>query len=373
MPTPWKRRLRALGPAMPAPARRESLRAAAGAMAGLLVGAAVMPPGASLALALALIAPFGATAVLVFAVPNSPLAQPWSAVVGNAVSALVAVAVVRLVPDPLVAVALATGGAIIAMGAARALHPPGGAVALTAALNPDAIHEAGFRFALAPVALGTLALVLLGIGYARATGRRYPFRQTDAPNVHGTGDRPAMQRLGLSEDELRALLTEFRQATNLGPEDLARLIAGAELRAASHHLGGLTCGDIMSRDLVTVAPDTPREAVAAIFAEHTFTSLPVVTAGGDYRGVIFQIRLIQAGDGPATASDLMLHDLPSVGVGTPVAALLPLLAEGEVDAVPVLRGDEIVGIVTRTDLIAALASRLATTPPTSLPRPGVGL
>jgi CBS domain-containing membrane protein len=273
----------------------------------------------------------------------------------------VSIAVVKLVPSMVIAVPLATGCSILAMVLTRSLHPPGGAVALTVALNPAEISEVGFRFALAPVALGTLILVLVSVLYTRATGRKYPFRQPDEPSPQGTADKPAMERLGLSEGELRELLTEFRQSTNLGVEDLARLLAGAELRLAGHHLEGLTCADIMSRDLVTVAPEATRAEVSAIFADHSFTSLPVVTPTGSYVGTIFQIHLIRDPDAE-TATALMAHDLPTIAPDLPASALLPLLAEGKVDAVPVLEGESIVGITTRTDLIAAMARRLAGTP-----------
>lgn len=366
------RLLRAVGPTMGAVALAEGLRAAGGAALGLALAAVLLAPHADLRLALAMIAPFGATAVLVFAVPNSPLAQPWSAVMGNTVSALVAVAVVQVVPAPTLAAALACGLAILAMAMARALHPPGGAVALTVALNPEAIHAVGFRFVLAPVALGTVALVLIAVAYARATGRRYPFRQPEDANKHGTADRPPAERLGLGTAELRGLLDEFRQSANVGVEDLARLIAGAEQRAAAQRLHGLTVAEIMSRDLVTVLPEATREEVGAIFVEWGFTSLPVVTRDGEYRGVIFQIHLIRDhGDGRAPAEALMTTELPAVSLGTPVGDLLPLLAEGEVHAVPVLRAEAIVGIVTRTDLVAALARRLALAgSPASLPGEG---
>lgn len=353
------RLLQAFGPAMGPVALADGLRAAGGGAVGLALAAVLLAPHADLRLALAMIAPFGATAVLIFAVPNSPLAQPWSAVVGNTVSALVAVAVVRVVPVPALAAALACGLAILAMALARALHPPGGAVALTVALNPGAIDAVGFRFALAPVAVGTAALVLIAVAYARATGRRYPFRQPADANPHRTADRPPSERLGLGAGDLRALLDEFRQSANVGVEDLARLIAGAEQRAAAQRLQGLTVAGIMSRDLVTVLPDTPRDEVAALFVDWGFTSLPVVTRDGEYRGVIFQIHLIRGGDATVPAEALMTTDLPAVSLGTPVGDLLPLLAEGTVDAVPVLRAEMIVGIVTRTDLVAALARRLA--------------
>lgn len=69
-----------------------------------------------------LVAPLGATAVLVFCVPNSPLAQPWSAVVGNVTSAIVALLVLRFVPAPW-ATGGAVGAAVVAMMLMRALHP----------------------------------------------------------------------------------------------------------------------------------------------------------------------------------------------------------------------------------------------------------
>ena len=67
--------------------------------------------------------------------PASPLAQPWSVIGGNVISGLVGVACVRwlghALPLPLLA-GLACGASIAVMFALRCLHPPGGAVALTA-------------------------------------------------------------------------------------------------------------------------------------------------------------------------------------------------------------------------------------------------
>src|SRR5690606_39056901 len=81
-----------------------------------------------------LIAPFGASAVLLFAAVNSPLAQPWPVVVGNTASAMIAIGVCILIPEPLIAAPLSVAGAILTMAVLRATHPPGGAVALTVAL-----------------------------------------------------------------------------------------------------------------------------------------------------------------------------------------------------------------------------------------------
>lgn len=73
-----------------------------------------------------LIAPMGASAVLLFAAPASPLAQPWSILVGNSVSALMGVISASWIPDLALASAVAVMLAIAAMFMTRSLHPPGG-------------------------------------------------------------------------------------------------------------------------------------------------------------------------------------------------------------------------------------------------------
>jgi CBS domain-containing membrane protein len=371
--------IRALGPASARAPIREVARAGLGAAIGLgLVGLFVLAPTIDLVTGLFLIAPFGASAVLVFAVPNSPLAQPWPVIVGNTLAALVGVAACLVIPDAALRIAFAVGTAIALTGLARAVHPPAGAVAMTAAMSPEMVQELGFRFALMPVALGSLGLVVLAMLYARATGRHYPFRQFAETHDFGTSDAPPAERLGLSEAELSALLQRYRQSLNLGVEDLARLIGAAELQAASHRTGPLTAAEIMSRDLVTVGPDTPLTEVAELFRRHGFTSLPVVQEGDKFLGMIFQIHLIRRGREdalrldrsfgaamarlldparalPVRASDIMVAATARAVPATPAGALIPMLAERGCEAVPVLERGRIRGVVTRTDLIAALA------------------
>ena len=110
--------------------------------------------------------------------------------------------------------------------------------------------------------------------------------------------RGLLERLRVSLDAVRVVAEPQRgrmrgAPSREGVEDLARLIGAAELQAASHRTGPLTAGDIMSRDLITVRPDTRLREVARIFRQHGFTSLPVVDDGDVFRGVIFQIHLIR--------------------------------------------------------------------------------
>lgn len=369
----------ALGPAIGAGSLVDLVRGPLGSGVALVIaGALLLLPGLDRGAGFFVIAPFGASAVLLFAVPNSPLAQPWSAIVGNGVSAFMAVAVLKVLRDPVASVAIALALAIFTMILLRALHPPGGAVALVAALDPAVVDRLGFGFVLAPVVAGTTVLVGIAMLWHLATGRVYPFRQPDAVGPHGTADKAPAERLGLGTADLRQILDSYRQSSNLGVEDLARLIAAAEQLAAAHHLGDLRCGEFMSRDLVTVSPDTPAGRVAALFRKHGFTSIPVVEDGDRLLGVIFQIDLIRSarraarrdhrgfitmlarlvtasGKAAPRARDIMSTGLPAVTVDTPVGALMPLLQDGEAEAVPVMRGDRIVGIVTRSDLVSVLA------------------
>lgn len=375
-----KQFFRAFGPAVGRVPWTEAVRAGVGALVGLgLTGLFLLSPLIDLQQGLFLMAPFGASAVLLFAVPNSPLAQPWSAIVGNMVAAVVAIAVCMIVHDPILKIAVAVCAAIATMILCRALHPPGGAIAMTAALNPDLVEKLGFFYAVAPVGVGTCSLVGIAIGYAHLTGRRYPFRQFDEPSKHATHDRNPSERLGLSQDELADILKQYRQSFNLGVEDLARLIGAAELQAASHKTGPLFVGDIMSTDLISVGPDTPVSEVLDLFKRHRFTSLPVVRDGHEFLGIIFQIDVIdhfknnlaehmrgiasQAGRmfriETATAGRIMQNRVPQVAAEDSVASLLPLMADGDVDAVPVLDGKHIVGIATRTDLVAGLTRMAA--------------
>ncbi len=120
------------------------------------------------------IAPMGASAVLLFTMPSSPLAQPWSIIGGNVISALIGVACARNIADPMLASSLATALAIAAMFALRCLHPPGGAVALTAVLGGPAVLGVGYYFALVPVAINSVFLLAAALLFNKLLRRRHP-------------------------------------------------------------------------------------------------------------------------------------------------------------------------------------------------------
>ena len=169
-----------------------------------------------------IVAPLGASAVLIFAVPSSPLAQPWPVIGGNVLSVLAGVAAFNAFPNTAVAAGVAVGGAILVMSLLRCLHPPGGAAALTAVIGSHGVHAAGYSFAFAPVGINSIALVSLGMFFHRATGGSYPHHPELVPQQSGSGIHLA---------DIDAALEDMHESFDISREDLAVLLARAEVHS----------------------------------------------------------------------------------------------------------------------------------------------
>ena len=175
-----------------------------------------------------LVAPIGASAVLIFAVPSSPLAQPWSVIGGNVVSALVGVTAARFVPIPYLAVGVAVGGAILAMSLLRCLHPPGGAAALTAVIGGPAVLGAGYAFPFVPVGINSLILILTGLAFHRVSGHSYPHRA-----IPIVGHELAASGLGAPHPaDIDLALADLGETFDVSREDLDLLFRRVEFHAA---------------------------------------------------------------------------------------------------------------------------------------------
>jgi len=229
--------LKAFWPAPTSASRHERLRVVGGALLGILgtalLSRACLPTG----VAVWLVAPMGASAVLVFGVPASPLAQPWAVVGGNTVSALVGVACAQAMPDTAVAAALAVAGAIAAMFLLRCLHPPGGASALYAVMAAPALAPLGFGFALWPVLANSLMLTAFGVVYNSLTHRPYPHRPV-LPVA------PPSRELGFTRADLDAVLARHAGLIDMARDELEDLLHETELQAHRRRLGQRRCADI---------------------------------------------------------------------------------------------------------------------------------
>lgn len=105
---------------------------------------------------------FGASAVLIYGVPNSPLSQPRNLIGGHLLSAIVGVISYKLFSSNLfLATAIAVSTSILIMQLTLTLHPPGGATSLIAVIRGEQIHELEFFYILIPVFSGALILFLI--------------------------------------------------------------------------------------------------------------------------------------------------------------------------------------------------------------------
>lgn len=366
--------LRRLLPGQAPVSLRERARAASGALAGLLatglVTRATVGTGVELPL---LIAPMGASAVLLFAVPSSPLAQPWSIIGGNLVAALIGVTAALHIADPLVGAALAGAGAIAVMMGLRCLHPPSGAVALTAVLGGPAIHDLGYGFVLWPVGVNTALILGTAILFNNLTGRSYPHVAQAAP----LAPVPA-GRLGLTSADIDAALEDFDQVLDIDRGDLEALLRRAQLSSLLRRSGPTTCASLLTRDVVAIAPEAPLREALTLLRRHHIKMLPVTDERARVLGVLTQTDLMDKvewdGRGPrlgfarrwqltlgrgraphGCAADVMTTEVESLRPDMSLAQVAARMAQSGHHHLPVVGPDgRLVGVVSQSNLVAAL-------------------
>ena len=374
---PW---LHGVIPARAAVSRAERLRSAFGALIGIgltgAVSAWVLGPSAA---ALWLIAPMGASAVLLFGVPASPLAQPWSIVGGNLVAALVGVGCARWIDAPVAAAAAAIGIAIAAMFWLRCLHPPSGAIALTAVLGGAPVQAAGYGFVLAPVMLNSLLLLAVAVVYNRSIGRRYPHLQAPEPTPARPQNAAAS---GFTAADLQTVLKAYDQVLDISSDDLEELLHRTEAQAFRRRFGETRCADIMSGDPQAVQFGTELGDAWDMMRSRGFQALPVIDRARRVIGIVTRSDFLrhaelreQAGigarlraflqrtahthsDKPEVVGQIMSHPAHTAPANASIAELVPLMSRGGVRRLPVVDAERrLVGWVTQADLVGALFQR----------------
>jgi CBS domain-containing membrane protein len=364
---------------------RERLRAALGALLGILLTGLIGLLAVEFDPALpALIAPMGASAVLLFAVPSSPLAQPWSIIGGNTLAAIIGVTSVLAIDNLYIAAAVAIGTAIALMMTLRCLHPPSGAIALTAVVGGPAIHQMGYGFVLWPVLGNSVALLALALIFNNMTGRSYPHRVKPAPIDHGTTDPAPINRIGFTSQDLDEVLEEYDEVLDIDRDDLETILRRTELRSYRRRASDLDCAAIMSRDVIAIAPDSSLREAHELMRAHHIKALPVTDDKAEVLGIVTQtdlldkaswvggrprigfgqrFKLVMAGASAPndTVKDIMTTPVKTVRPDMLVSEAIVMLAESSLHYLPVTRANgKLVGIISQSDvLVAMLADKTA--------------
>lgn len=361
--------------------RYERMRACAGALFGIVITGlcSFLVLGKDINAAW-LIAPMGASSVLLFAVPASPLAQPWSIMGGNMLAALIGVTCVKLVGEPILAAGIAVAASIGAMFVFRCIHPPGGAVALTAVLGGPAVHAMGYGFVLVPVGLNSLLLLLTALFFNNATGRRYPHTlKPDRTSKHNTTDVVPTERIGITSADLDAVLTRYNQVLDISRADLESIMQQTEMQAYRRRLGEVKCSSIMSKDVVSVEFGTELAAAWERLLLHDLTALPVIDRGRKVIGIVTKadflthaeiapheglgkrlthlIRpsLLTHTEKDEVVGQIMTKEVYTADANQSIVDLVPLMSDSEIHQMPVIdEQGKLVGMISQSDMIAAL-------------------
>ena len=151
--------------------------------------------------------------------------------------------------------------------------------------------------------------------------------------------------------------------------------------------------DVMTRDVISVAPDATVLLAARLMLQHHISGLPVIDGSGKLVGVLSEGDFLRRQEtqtqrrrsrwleflmGPgrtageyihshgSKVSEVMTEDVRTVGEDTPLEAIVELMERHRIKRVPVLRGKQVVGIVTRSNLMHAMVSLVRKAPPTTM-------
>lgn len=222
-------------------------------------------------------ASISATAFLLFALPSSPLAQPWAILVGNISAGAIGMLCAFLFSNTVVAASIAVPLSVWAMMQLRAVHPPATAVALYMVLK----HVQAPEILLFPLGFNLLVLVLVGTAFNRLTGRRYPYRQISSASNMTEADRGQV-----SQTDVDQALARYNEVLAISRDDLTSLLKVASGAAYKRHLGDLRCADVMTTNVQCAPANAPIEELRNLLGQSKHRELPVVDDDNRLLGAI---------------------------------------------------------------------------------------
>jgi CBS domain-containing membrane protein len=210
-------------------------RAAIGMALGTMLSVWLCGQVFGIEVAVHLVGPLGASAVLLFAVSSGALAQPWSILGGYLSAGVISLLVAHVLGRTLGSACLAAGMALILMCWLRCLHPPAGALALLMVLADPATIAMDWK-ALGPVMLGASTLLLSALAYNNLTRIRYP-KGVSEPVAVIPADHPPIDIQAITAQDLKLALADMEAFFDVTPEDLEQLIHASEMHAKRRSIG----------------------------------------------------------------------------------------------------------------------------------------
>lgn len=359
--------------AAPLSARERNISALAGCLGILLMQGilGVWPGNPSLSY---LLAPLGASTVILFALPHSPLAQPWSMAGGLLISAVIGYGCGLYVQPSWLAVGVALGVSIWVTARLRCIHPPGGAMAMLFAIAAQQ-HTISLTTAL----LNTVAALIAVLAVNNLIpGRRYP---QCVPARQPVVRKP---KHSINHGDLQYAVEKLDTYLDISEDDLVSIYDLATAHAHRRH-ERRTCAEVMTAPAISVDFATGLNEAWALMQQHHLHGVPVVDRSQRVIGVLTLenfLRHVEADEGLRIGDNIrrLLRPTPSSHSDKPevvgqimsmrfatantttslgeVAAMLS--ADAHPVIVPIVDAEQrLAGVITQTDLLAAIYHRQA--------------
>ena len=359
-------------PLSPAERWRSTLAALIGMLLiqGIL---AVLPaqPGISY-----LLAPLGASSVILFVLPHSPLAQPWSLVGGLFLPAIIGLLCGTWIQPAFLAVAIALALAVWITAWLRCIHPPGGAMAVVFAI---AATQQPVSLTTAVLNIGAALVAVLFVNNL-IPGRHYP---QCAPK-QTTAQKPRPKRGSIRHEDLQHALQKIDAYLDISEEDLVRIYDLATNHAHQRHERRV-CSEIMSTDVISVEFGTELNEAWALLQQHKLHGLPVVDRSKRVIGLLTLDnflrhvkpepeqgigdnirRLLRTSpsaysDKPEVVGQIMNEAFVSVRCNDSISKTASLLAASDHPVILPVIDDKgrLAGVLTQTDLLSAIYQKQA--------------
>ncbi len=234
-----------------------------------------------------IVASMGASSIILFFIPGSPLAQPWPFAGGQLISALVGIACALNISETATAAATAVGASVVLMLIFRCLHPPAAATSLTPIMAGSSITSLGYSFVLVPVALNVATLLVLAIIINRwIMHRDYPSPIPAKKLQTGNAARKTNYHIGFLEEDLSLALTHSNVFLDMTHAELCHLLTQAEMNAFKRIKRDISCADIMLKEVTYVEYGTEVEKAWEIMHQNKLKAMPVLDKARRVIGII---------------------------------------------------------------------------------------
>lgn len=358
---------------------RERVKSALGAALGVLV--VFLTTYLLVSHEYVMLAAVGATAIILFSMPHSPMAQPWSVMGGYVLALLVAWSVLHLELNPIAGTTLAIALVVLLSMTFKCVHPPAGAVAIF--VYSQGPYGLSGLFGIAPGILMSALMVLFAALALNniLLGRKYPQCQPELPvNQHKTKDLLPIARAGVMHEDLAYALESHGTFVDIQESELVDLYDTAINHAFARKMNTL-CGDIMAKDVISVRQQTAMDHAWSLLHKHKIKALPVVNEQQHILGIVTVAdflkdiasrghdrllgleKLISGQDSQSgkerPVSEIMTLKVVTAEVNTPVSELIKRLSDLGLHHVPIVDAQQrLVGMITQSDLIASMYQKI---------------